>query len=699
MDTGNPQVESSAGIGRVAPTYPEPEVRGESILVKLDQAWAWLDGQLQQWWPSELNPLAVSGRAANFALIQAVVSGILMLLWYSPSVQFAYSSLEAIDGRNLGGVVRAAHRYSSDILMLLLFVHASRMLFARKFAGARWLAWVSGVALIALIWFIGWTGYWLVWDQPAQQVALTSVNLLDTLPIWAEPLGRSFLANRLVPSLLFFVIFFLHMLLPLGIAVGLVVHLLRLSRVKLLPDWRLGVAMTIGLLLASIILPAPLDETADMAVKAERFTVDAWYMTPLALGLRFQQTGLWIAIFGTLGVCMAIPWILGRRRKPDTFQAAVEVSRCHSCSQCMNDCPYDAVTLIPRTDGKSFPSQASIDPAKCVGCGVCNGSCDSAGIGLSWFNNLVEEERILTAFSGAIDKGGSRWIAFVPGDLEGGLAHLNAGKWKSRLREYHVEVVPTASWIRASFVERLLKDHANGVLILRDARPEALARDGNQWVSDRLLQKRAPEFRPDRARNSANWKVVDYDASGLDGLKQEAEAFRLGRASTHEAKHPPNILRRSLAALVLSLGLGVAAIGPSHLKVTNPAPADPEIIVAFKALGDLEQADTASTEQDLSKPVHMRGRSTEKPRRAPVTLRIAVDGVEEEIRFAARGVSNDGPAIGEWRRPVEEGRHRVSIELITGEQSEPIYWSGNIEARERHLHVISYNPQDGFRVE
>ena len=699
MDTGIPKVEASAGIGPVASQYPEPEVRGEPVLVKLDRAWAWLDGQIQKLCPTELNPLANSGRAANFALIQAVVSGVLMLLWYSPSVQFAYPSLEAIEGRSLGGIVRAAHRYSSDILMLLLFVHAARMLFARKFVGARWLPWVSGVGLIALIWFIGWTGYWLVWDQPAQQVALTSINLLDTLPVWAEPLGRSFLANRLVPSLLFFVIFFLHMLLPLGIAIGLVVHLLRLNRVKLLPDWRLGVAMTVALLLASAIIPAPLDETADMAVKAERFTVDAWYMTPLALGLRFQQTGLWMAIFGTLGLCMAIPWILGRRRKVNTFQAGVEVSRCHSCSQCMNDCPFDAITLVPRTDGKAFPSQASVDPTKCVGCGVCNGSCDSAGIGLSWFNNLVEEERILTSFSQAIKDGVSPWIAFVPGDLEGGMAHLDTDKWKSRLSGYHVEPIPTASWVRANFVEQLLKNHANGVLVLRDSRPEAIARDGNQWISDRLEQKRAPEFRPNRASDNVNWKVIDFDAADLDSLQKEAEGFRLAKATDRSQKKQPGFLKLTLAAFILSLGLGGAAIAPSHLTVTNPAPSDPEIVFAFKALGDLISTENTPTEEDLSKPVHMRGRTTEKPHRSPVTLQITIDGKQEETQFTARGVSNDGPAIGEWRQYVSVGPHTISIKLVTGPDSEPIGWSGNIETQSRRLHVITYNPNDGFRVE
>jgi uncharacterized Fe-S center protein len=99
----------------------------------------------------------------------------------------------------------------------------------------------------------------------------------------------------------------------------------------------------------------------------------------------------------------------------------------------MNDCPFDAISLVARTDGKAFPSQASVDPAKCVGCGVCNGSCDSAGIGLGWFNSLPEEASILSSFSNSLNQGASPWIAFVPGDLEGGMTHMSASVWKDRL--------------------------------------------------------------------------------------------------------------------------------------------------------------------------------------------------------------------------------------------------------------------------
>ena len=117
-------------------------MRGEKIFRRVDDILAWFDGLAGRWLPTEYNVLAQAGAAANVALLVAVATGVLLLLWYSPSLQFAYPSLAAVHGRTFGGWVRAMHRYSSDLMMLLLIVHAGRMFIARKFAGARWLAWV-----------------------------------------------------------------------------------------------------------------------------------------------------------------------------------------------------------------------------------------------------------------------------------------------------------------------------------------------------------------------------------------------------------------------------------------------------------------------------------------------------------------------------------------------------------------------------
>jgi hypothetical protein len=182
---------------------PPPPVRAARLLAAGDRVMTRLDTLLERALPRDLNPLAHLGAAANAMVLLATLSGVLMLFWYSPSVVLAWHSLADLAPHSLGGLVRSVHRYSSDLLMLLVLTHALRMLLARKFAGARWLAWASGITLVGLVWFIGWTGYWLVWDERAQLLALDTIRTLDVLPIFGEPMLRLFAADRTVPSLLF----------------------------------------------------------------------------------------------------------------------------------------------------------------------------------------------------------------------------------------------------------------------------------------------------------------------------------------------------------------------------------------------------------------------------------------------------------------------------------------------------------------
>lgn len=690
-------ISEAAGADAAPPpvAQPEPPCRFSRLLARADYLLALADGFMARWLPQEFNPLSHTGAAANFALSFAVFSGVALLVVYSPSVQFAYSSMAAMAPLTLGGWVRALHRYSSDLAMFFALVHAARVFFARKFTGARRLPWVTGVAVIALVWFIGWTGYWLVWDQPAQVIATSSMRLLDGLPIFGEPLGRLYVTDRLVPSLLFFVVFFLHMLLPLGIALGLTLHLMRLSRVRLFPNWKVSVAMSAGIALAAVAVPAPLGEAARMAVKPVALTVDAWYLTPLALALRFQHAGLWIALFGTLGAAAALPWLLGRRRPAVSFQAVVNQARCHSCTQCFQDCPFDAISMAPRTDGKRFDATALVDPVKCTGCGVCGGSCDSEGIVLPRFATGREEDRI----AGEIRAVSAPFAALVAGDIDGGPELFAAEDWRRRLPGWQVHWVPTASWVRPAFVERLLKEGARGVIIVRDARTEAAARDGGRWVADRMSGVRKPVFRADRTGGSGGWRIVDYDPSSPAGLTREAAEFCSAPNAPRDTPPRRSAVQTAVAATLLAVAVAAAVIAPSHLHVRSPASDAPEFVLSFKALGDLVESVAVDEVADASKPIHMRGRPTQKPHRAPVTVRLMIDGTAEERVYKAKGISRDGPALDEWRREMSPGARHVRVEIVTGPQSAPLRWEGTVQAERHRLHVVTFDPSAGFRLE
>jgi ferredoxin/coenzyme F420-reducing hydrogenase delta subunit len=629
----------------------------------------------------------------------ATLSGVLLLVWYSPSVQAAWHSLADLGPRSVGGLMRSVHRYSSDLLMLLLLAHATRTFFARKFAGARWLAWVSGVVLLGLVWFIGWTGYWLVWDERAQLLALDTIRGVDVLPVFGEPMLRLFTSDQTVPSLLFFVVFFLHMVLPLGIAGGLCLHLARLSRTRLLPDWRLSLWLAAAVLAAALVYPATNAAAAQMAVKPARLTMDWWYLWPLAVTARLSGGGIWLATLLAGAGLMTVPWWLARRRPRPAFQATVNISRCFSCTLCSHDCPFGAITMVPRTDGKPFPSQAQVDPDRCIGCGVCAGACDTQGIGLAWFDAQQVTRELEALVRAETARGAPPALALVCAQSDGGWEQFDVVEWSRRLPGYTVRPVPCVGWIEPKLVERVISKAATAVLIVGCGSSEAFCKEGNTWLPARLSGAREPAFRPSRA-DARRVAHVNFDP--LRPRLLTAAAARL-----REQSSVPFAARRSglvpwLAGLLLTIVVLGGVLLVSDAPFRNPASAEPEFIFTFRANGDwLSGAALALPDptQD-TRPVHMRTSQPAQRARAPVTVRLVVNGRVAEHVYRAKGFKSDGVAVGELRVPLAAGTHEVAVSLATG--GNPVVpsasWSAKIQVRPRRLTVLSYDPGQGFQL-
>lgn len=689
----------TGGPAAISPSAPPPATRatrllaaGESLFVRAD---AWIERAL----PREFNPLGQLGPLANAALVLATFSGVLLLIWYSPSVQTAWTSLADLGPRSLGGLVRSVHRYSSDLALLFIVLHAVRTLVGRKFAGPRWLPWVSGIGLTALVWFIGWTGYWLVWDERAQHIAIDSMRALDVLPIFGEPMGRLFTADHSVPSLLFFVVFFLHMVLPLAIAGGLAIHLARLSRSKLLPSRPMLAALAAATVAAALILPAVNAAPARMAVKPELFTMDWWFLWPLTLSARLGGGGVWLAAALILAASATLPWWLGRRRARASYQATVNIARCFSCTQCSQDCPFGAITMVPRTDGKPWPSQAQIDPDRCIGCGVCTGSCDTQAIGMAWFDARQISRELQDFVVAAVARGEPPAVALVCSQTDGGWDFFQHAAWRARLPGYEVRPVPSSGWVEPKVIEGLVAKGARAVLVVSTVSAEPFCREGDAWLPLRLAGTREPEFRPNRAdpRKVAH---VRYDPTDPSALTEAAALLLRGEKPATPAAGA-SFAGRWLAGTALAAALVALVLLASDAPFRHPTAAQPEFVFTFRAYGDWLDTHTLSAAAQDSRPVHMRAATQINRERAPVVVRFAVDGIEQEQVFRPKGLKSDGASLGELRLPLAPGRHRLTVSLAThpGAGAPRTEWSAYVEAKRGHLVVVAYEPGTGFKRE
>ena len=739
-----------AELPAAMPAEAPPGVRADGLLRWLEKGWLHLDRVIHSFLPPALNPLGQLGAIANTCLIIAVLSGIALLFWYSPSVHRAYDSLEIMRQSSwLGQLMRSLHRYSSDGCVFFILLHALRITFQRRFTGARWLAWTTGILLLSLVWFIGWTGYWLVWDVRAQHAALGTVRFIDRLPIFAEPLSRSFLTDQSVPSLLFFLIFFVHMLAPLAVGVGIWMHLMRVNRSRFLTDRVMTLWVTGSLLLLSVLLPALSASPAQMTVKAQRFTMDWWYLWPFTLTDRLSGGVLWAFFLFTSIVALTVPWWMVKRRRAPAWKAEVDLPRCMGCTLCAQDCPFNAITMVAREDGRKFPVQSHVNPALCVGCGICIGSCDSQAINLPAQNSRELEARLLAWIEARKARGERPFIAFVCAESAGSLLDADAEGNGASLPGYRVESMPCVGWVSAVLLERALQRGAAGVLVVGCGKGDTVGREGMKWFEQRMAGLREPKFDPRKA-DPSRVRFVKFDRTWRGDLSSAARAFSIeasapssvgaGVAQTSKSavaqvsklavtgmssraadleiggtagletcatkpgepkrptrRRPPQIA----AALTLVVVLGAATFVFSNLPYRTAYSSAPELVVSFNHHGAILEPRKLTKEELEKRLPHMRAQVNVSRERVPVRLRVQVDRQTVlDQAYQAKGLSHDGPSMAVVRLPMSPGPHQVRVELA--ETANPDQWTQQwtetVEFQENRARVVLFDTKGGFSL-
>ena len=656
-------------LDRIGEARALPPVRGEVILRPLESIWIRLAGLVSRAFPREFNPFAQLGAVANTMFIIALVSGIMLLFWYSPSVNSAYDSVLAMqESPFLAELMRSLHRYSSDVCLLFIVLHAFQMLGSRKFGGARWVAWITGMLLLGMVWVDGWTGYWLVWDERARQIAYGTAVFLDVLPVFPDPLLRSFLTNDSLNSLFFFLIFFLHMLIPVAMAAFLWIHIMRLNAARFFTSLKMSAALTGVLLAVSLLYPATIAGPADMSVVPQDLQIDWLFMMPLLFTERLGGGMLWLLLFFcTIGL-WGIPWWL-TKKKPEA--AKVNQASCNGCTQCFQDCPFNAIEMVPDEQGRTDTGEvAFVNVSKCVGCGVCVGSCDSSSI-----SQLTLPVLDVRKFVSNLEED-SRHVAFICSESAGERFKTDADGRCDDLPGYRVVPVPCVGWVHMLTIERALRRGAQGVLIA-GCGVDPACRLGTEWTQDRLNGDREPWLRTDHVDES-KVTYVRYDRTDPHGLIEAAEAFRTGQP-VKRFKRMPGKIQRAAVALTFVLILTASTLFLSDGPYKTPVAEMGEFLVSFKFPGDVvttSQTDEDTDDQDADDEgvlPHMKRKRPVERMRVPVRLRVTVDdSVNVEESYAPGGLFGDGLSIGISTLDIDPGMHRV--EVLIDASADPENW-------------------------
>jgi cytochrome b6 len=134
-------------------------------------------------------PFYFLGGMALFLFVIQLVTGMLLSLYYKPSPDQAFESVQAIMTEvDFGWLVRSAHAWSANLLIGILFLHILTTYIMRAYRRPREMTWISGMLLFFLFLAFGFSGYLLPWNQLAFFATRVGTALVGSVPLVGEQL-------------------------------------------------------------------------------------------------------------------------------------------------------------------------------------------------------------------------------------------------------------------------------------------------------------------------------------------------------------------------------------------------------------------------------------------------------------------------------------------------------------------------------
>jgi quinol---cytochrome c reductase cytochrome b subunit, bacillus type len=190
--------------------------------------------------PADTNWMQTLGSATLTAFIVQAVTGVILAMYYQPTPQGAYSSIQNItDHVTMGWLVRGMHKWGASVFIILMFLHMGRVFLFGAYKYPRELNWIVGVLLLLMGMLEGFTGYLLPWDQTAYWASVVGINLNGTAPFLGPWLAQFLRGGQEIGAETLTRFYSMHMLLIPGAIIGLItLHLYLVIRLGVTsPPW------------------------------------------------------------------------------------------------------------------------------------------------------------------------------------------------------------------------------------------------------------------------------------------------------------------------------------------------------------------------------------------------------------------------------------------------------------------------------
>lgn len=135
------------------------------------------------------------GGITFFLFIVETITGMLLMFYYRPTVEYAYTDIWDLREQVPLGIMREIHRWGAHTMVIAVWLHMFRVFMTGSYKPPREFNWNVGVILLVLTLLLSFTGYLLPWDQLAMWAITVGSNMAQATPVvGSEGPGASLLA-------------------------------------------------------------------------------------------------------------------------------------------------------------------------------------------------------------------------------------------------------------------------------------------------------------------------------------------------------------------------------------------------------------------------------------------------------------------------------------------------------------------------
>jgi ubiquinol-cytochrome c reductase cytochrome b/c1 subunit len=299
--------------------------------------------------PKNLNYWWTFGGILAVMLVVQIITGIVLVMHYTPHVDMAFNSVEHImRDVNYGWLLRYLHMNGASMFFVAVYIHMFRGMYYGSYKAPREVLWMIGVIIYLIMMATAFMGYVLPWGQMSFWGAKVITNLFSAIPFVGESITTLLWGGYSVDNPTLNRFFSLHYLLPFVLAGVVFLHIWALhvpgnnnptgievkgpqDTVPFHPYYTMkdGFAILMFFIVYGLFVfygPNYMGDAVNY-VKADPLVTPAhikpeWYYLPFYAILRAVPDKLLgvIAMFSSILILLALPWLDTSKVRSGTYR-------------------------------------------------------------------------------------------------------------------------------------------------------------------------------------------------------------------------------------------------------------------------------------------------------------------------------------------------------------------------------------------